>query len=139
MNEQYNQHGSFSWCELMTNNAQEAKAFYEQLFGWETEDIILPDMAYSLIKKDGKEIGGGIVEMPDRPAMWSAYVTVNDVDETVQLAKQLGAAVLLPPQDIPNVGRISVIQDPQGASINLIAYLNRCCESQGTDQVSGVR
>jgi len=130
MDDQYRQHGAFSWCELMTTDLQEAKAFYAQLFGWETEDMVFPDMTYSLIKKDGKEIGGGIFAMPDRPAMWSTYVTVNDVDETVQLAEQLGATVLLPPYDIPNVGRISVIKDPQGATINLITYRNSFCENQ---------
>jgi predicted enzyme related to lactoylglutathione lyase len=56
------------------------------------------------------------------PPMWGAYVTVDNVDLTAKTAEQLGAKLLVPPTDIPNVGRFCVIQDPQGAVINAITY-----------------
>ena len=52
--------------------------------------------------------------------MWGAYVTVDDADATAKTAENLGAKLLLPPTDIPKVGRFCVIQDPQGAVINAI-------------------
>jgi predicted enzyme related to lactoylglutathione lyase len=56
------------------------------------------------------------------PPQWGAYVTVDDVDLTAKKAAKLGGKVLVPPQDIPGVGRFSVLQDPQGAMISVITY-----------------
>ena len=49
------------------------------------------------------------------PAHWNLYVTVANVDESVKRAEALGAKVLAPPFDVMDVGRMAVIQDPQGA------------------------
>jgi uncharacterized protein len=125
MNEQFKQHGAFSWCELMTTDTNAAKAFYTKLFGWETEDMSMPEMTYTVVKVEGKGIGG-IMSIPkgaqDMQPKWGAYVTVDDVDQTARTAEQLGAKLCMPPRDIPNVGRFCVIEDPQGAVICAITY-----------------
>ena len=54
------------------------------------------------------------------PPHWSMYVTVADCDERAARATQLGGKLYMPPTDIPNVGRFSVIADPQGATFNII-------------------
>lgn len=59
------------------------------------------------------------------PPNWGVYVTVDDVDATAKLAAEMAGKVCLPPQDIPQVGRFCVLQDPQGAMINVITYLPR--------------
>jgi len=56
------------------------------------------------------------------PPHWGAYVTVDDVDATARRAEELGGKVLVPPQDIPGVGRFCVVQDPQGAVISAMTY-----------------
>jgi predicted enzyme related to lactoylglutathione lyase len=56
------------------------------------------------------------------PPNWGCYVTVSDVDATAAKAEELGGKILMPPTDIPNVGRFSVLQDPQGAVISEITY-----------------
>jgi predicted enzyme related to lactoylglutathione lyase len=126
MDEQFKQHGAFSWCELMTTDADAAKAFYTKLFGWDTEEMSMPGMTYTVVKAGGKGIGG-IMSIPKEaqgmPPRWGAYVTVDDVDLTARTAEQLGAKLCMPPQDIPNVGRFCVIQDPQGAVICAITYI----------------
>jgi len=127
MDEQFKQHGAFSWCELMTTDAEAAKDFYTKLFGWDTEAMSMPGMTYTMVKAGGKGIGG-IMAMPkDAPPgmspIWGSYVTVDDVDATARTAEQLGAKLLVPPQDIPKVGRFCVIQDPQGAVISAITYM----------------
>jgi len=40
---------------------------------------------------------------------------VSDVDASAGKAKQLGAKLMVPPQDIEKLGRFSVVADPQGA------------------------
>jgi predicted enzyme related to lactoylglutathione lyase len=126
MDEQCKQHGAFSWCELMTTDVDAAKVFYTKLFGWDTEDMSMPGMTYTVIKAGDKGIGG-IMSIPkeaqETPPMWGAYVTVDDVDLTARTAEQLGDRLCVPPRDIPNVGRFCVIQDPQGAIINVITYI----------------
>jgi uncharacterized protein len=125
MDEQFIQHGAFSWCELMTTDVEAAKAFYTKLFGWDSEVMSMPGMTYTVVKVGGKGIGG-IMTIPKEakgtPPMWGTYVTVDDVDLTARTAEQLGAKILVPPMDIPTVGRFCVIQDPQGAVINAITY-----------------
>jgi predicted enzyme related to lactoylglutathione lyase len=59
------------------------------------------------------------------PAHWGIYVTVEDVDATAKLAGQMGAKVIVPPMDIPNVGRFCTFQDPQGAYLSAITYLKK--------------
>jgi len=128
MDEQFKQHGAFSWCELITTDADAAKVFYTKLFGWDTEDMSIPGMNYTVVKAGGKGIGG-IMSMPKEaqgmPPMWGAYVTVDDVDLTARTAEQLGARLWVTPRDIPDVGRFCVIQDPQGAVISAITYIKR--------------
>lgn len=125
MDEQFKQHGAFSWCELMTGDVEAAKEFYSKLFGWELKDADMPGMTYTLINVGGKGIGG-IMAMPEKagpmPPSWGAYVTVDDVDAVAGNAVELGGKVLVPPTEIPGVGRFCVIQDPQGAYINAISY-----------------
>jgi len=128
MDEQLKTHGAFSWCELMTTDANAAKDFYTKLFGWTTEEMsVTPGMTYTVVKVGGKGIGG-IMSMPSQapgmPPHWACYVTVTDVDAVAKNAQQLGGKILMEPQDIPTVGRFCVIQDPQGAVISAITYAN---------------
>jgi hypothetical protein len=53
------------------------------------------------------------------------YISVADCDERAAKAKQLGAAICVPPTDIPNVGRFSVITDAQGAVFSLVQLTAR--------------
>ena len=59
------------------------------------------------------------------PPAWGGYVTVNDVDAVVAKVAGLGGQVLMPPTDIPTVGRFATIQDPQGATLSLITYAKK--------------
>ena len=117
--------GAFSWCELMTSDPGAATEFYKTLFGWTIEPMNM-GMPYNVLKV-GESAIGGIMGMPPgappgMPPMWAAYVTVPDVDALVGKVQGLGGKVMMPPADIPNVGRVAVIQDPQGAMLNVIAY-----------------
>ena len=122
------QAGAFSWNELMTTDVNGAKAFYGELFGWGMQDIQPCGMDYTMAKLGDTEIAG-IMAIPESaagmPPTWGAYVTVNDVDALLPRVEKLGGKVFLPPQDIPDVGRFAVIQDPQGAMLSLITYLKQ--------------
>jgi predicted enzyme related to lactoylglutathione lyase len=59
------------------------------------------------------------------PPAWISYVTVDDVDASAKLAEKLGGKIMVGPRDIPDVGRFAVLNDPQGASIAIIAYAKK--------------
>lgn len=114
--------GRFVWRELMTKDASRAKAFYAELFGWRLEEVDMgPGGTYVLAYKGDKQIGG-IFPAPaemQMPSMWSSYVSVNDVDAATAAVKQHGGQVYMDPKDIPDVGRFSMIADPDGAVVAL--------------------
>ncbi len=122
-------HGMINWNELMTSDPDGAKAFYGALLGWEMKEYPVEDCNYTVIKAGDREIGGIMCLPPEAKALnapphWGCYITVDDVDVTVAKAIELGAQVIIAPRDIPEVGRFTVIRDPQGAVINFITYAN---------------
>jgi predicted enzyme related to lactoylglutathione lyase len=112
--------GRFVWYDLMTSDSDAAKTFYTGVMGWGTEVWENPGMSYTMWKAGETPIGG-IMKRPEQaggaPPQWLAYVAVPDVDATTSRAQELGGKVIVPPTDIPTVGRFSVIADPQGATM----------------------
>jgi predicted enzyme related to lactoylglutathione lyase len=113
--------GTFSWTDLTTPDQAGAKEFYTGLFGWEAVDNPIGENAvYSMMLLDGKPVAA-ISPQPEQqreagvPPMWNSYVTVESADDTARRAKELGAHVHAEPFDVLDVGRMAVIQDPQGA------------------------
>ena len=126
MEDVYKTHGTCSWFELMTTDVAAAKDFYTKLFGWTTEEIPMEGGTYNVIKVADKAVAGMMTMPPEVqsvPPHWGVYVTVDDVDATAKLAEEMGAKILVPPRDIPKVGRFCVIQDPQGAALAAISYV----------------
>lgn len=123
----YRTQGAFSWNELMTTDPDAALAFYGALLGWTTQKMPMPDGDYHVVRV-GETSVGGVMAMPPgakaggMPPAWGSYVTVTDVDATARKATELGGKVVHGPHDIPGVGRMAVIVDPQGAALNVIAY-----------------
>ncbi len=117
--------GTFCWNELMTRNLPAAKAFYTKLLGWTTEEMDMGPAGTYTIWKKGDTSCGGMMQIPQgpghekTPVHWMSYVTVDNVDAATKKAQTLGAKIQVPPTDIPNIGRFSIIADPTGASVGL--------------------
>jgi predicted enzyme related to lactoylglutathione lyase len=127
MDARLKKHGAISWSELMTSDVTAAKSFYQKLFGWVFDDMPMEKMTYSVVKVNGEGTAGIMPMPPDAgpmPPAWGLYVTVDDVDATVEKAVSMGGKICMPPCDIPGVGRICAMQDPQGAHISIIRYFN---------------
>ena len=127
MADRFKTHGDFSWCELMTNDVEASKKFYSELLGWTTQDMPMEGgEPYTVVKAADQGVAG-IMKMPKEvppgvPPHWQPYVTVKDVDAAAKKAEELGATAIVPPTDVPNVGRFYVFKDPQGAVLALIQY-----------------
>jgi len=114
--------GRFFWRELMCRDADDAKRFYGELFGWKMTESDMP--GYILIHHDGREIGGVLQmteDMSDVPPSWQGYVAVTDVDAVAAAAKEHGGTVAVEPRDIPQVGRFTVFGDPAGAHLSAMS------------------
>jgi len=114
--------GSFSWTDLATTDPAAAKKFYGEVFGWTADDQPMPpgQASYALEKIKGKSVAGisGMMEEQKKAGMpphWTAYFTVQNVDEATKKATSLGGKALMPPMDVMDVGRMAVIEDPAGA------------------------
>jgi uncharacterized protein len=121
-------HGVFSWAELATTDVEGAKRFYAGLLGWTTEQAPVEGMSYTLVKAGDDQVGGIMGTQcagGEMPPHWGIYITVDDVDAIARKAGELGGTVLMPPTDIPNVGRISALRDPQGVMFSVITYLKK--------------
>jgi hypothetical protein len=113
--------GTFSWVDLTTTDQAGAKDFYSGLFGWEiTDNPVGDDMVYSMATIGGKSVAA-ISPQPQQqremgaPPVWNSYITVASADAAAAKAGELGATVHAPAFDVMDVGRMAVIQDPQGA------------------------
>ena len=113
--------GTFSWTDLTTTDQEAAKQFYSSLFGWQATDSPVGDGAvYSMMSIGGKDVAA-ISAQPEQqreagaPPAWNSYVTVESADRALERAQQLGATVHAPAFDVLDVGRMGVVQDPQGA------------------------
>jgi predicted enzyme related to lactoylglutathione lyase len=103
--------------ELHTGDLSSARAFYSKLLHWRTQQIDTTSGSYQALELGGG-LGGGIVECAtDRP-LWLPYVDVTRIDTATDLARRLGASVLLEPREGP-AGWRSVIATPEAGEIAL--------------------
>lgn len=117
-------HGSIHWSELMTNDVEAAKSFYGATAGWEFEDAPMPGFTYTLCKVDGVPIAGMMpIEAMGQDGVtphWMTYVAVTDIDEVAGKVEASGGKVLSAPFDVPNVGRIAILADADGAVVGMM-------------------
>jgi len=123
-----NAQGRFVWYELTTTDMAAARTFYAAVLGWRAHDVSMPGMDYALFTA-GKATVASVMGLPEGAAQmgaqprWMGYVGVDDVDATAERIRQLGGAVHVPPEDIPDVSRFSVVADPQAAMFALFKGL----------------
>lgn len=110
--------GRFVWFELVSDAAAKARAFYSELFGWKVEEIEMGGgMRYPMIKLAGDKGIGGFAPLP-KPGLsphWLSYVSVEDVDASARTVVEKGGKKLMDGFDVPGVGRMTPVADPQGA------------------------
>ena len=116
--------GGWCWNELHTTDPAKALAFYEKVFGFSHRSLVGPDVTYHILSNGGVDRGGVTDQLASgvRP-YWLPYVAVDDADATIARARKLGATICVGPEDIPNVGRFGVLQDPTGASLAILKPL----------------
>ncbi len=112
---------NFTWHEVYAPDAQKAIDFYTQALDFGTTSMDMGEMKYHMLTKDGHGVcgvmGTNTPEMQGVPPHWSVFLAVDDVDARLAKCLALGAKVVHGPMDIPTVGRMVLIEDPQGAHL----------------------
>ena len=114
--------GGYIWYELMTPDPERSKAFYDAVVGWDIGPAVAEYNGYRMIGRSDGKFAGGVLPLTDemqqhgaRPA-WLGYVYVPDADLALAAIEAAGGKTQMAATDIPNVGRIAMVTDPQGAA-----------------------
>ena len=120
-------HSPFIWHELVTSDQKRSGAFFCQLFGWTRKEVDAgPFGIYTLFQRDDQDVAGMMNPTPDTPekgSYWHSYIAVDDVEDCARRVPSLGGRVVVPPHDVPDVGRICVVADPTDALAHLMQPL----------------
>ncbi len=111
------------WYELMTTDPSAAEKFYDNVVGWSSSPFPSSPQPYTVFKRSGDVQVAGLMKTPDgmnMPPFWSMYVAVPNLDEAVTHIKRLGGSELSGIIDVPTVGRMQMLKDPQGAAFYII-------------------
>lgn len=116
--------GAPCWTELATSDTKKATRFYEQVFGWRAKGPEGP-MGYVELELGGKSVAGMFTPSAGQNEAregWAIYFDVDNLEGTLERAGRLGGKTLVPPKDVPQLGRFAVLEDPQGASFALFQH-----------------
>ena len=116
--------GALTWLELTTRDVEGSKAFYGAVFGWTARESPMMGPPYQVWELNGQTVAGmlpmaGPGWPDDLSPHWMIYFAVDDCDETVALAQELGGRVIGAPENFP-MGRYAIIEDPQGGTFSVL-------------------
>jgi predicted enzyme related to lactoylglutathione lyase len=113
---------TFVWHELYVPSSEAAIDFYSKALEFGSLAMPMGEMGdYTMLTKNGQPVCGVLSttgsNMQGVPPHWSVYLAVDDVDARVAKCEELGGKLVHGPMDVPTVGRMALIADPQGAHI----------------------
>jgi len=112
----------FVWYELATSDVDAALGFYGALLGWTAQDFPgNTETRYVIVTANGKGVGG-VMTLPAGMSepFWLGYVGTNDIDAATASFTGAGGTLHRGPWEIPQVGRLALVSDPQGAGLAMI-------------------
>jgi predicted enzyme related to lactoylglutathione lyase len=107
------------WYELMTSDMKAAEAFYGTVVGWKTAPFDGAGRPYTMFNRSADVPVGGVMTKPDEvkaPPFWAMYVGVPKLEEAASHIKRLGGSAHTEVIEVPDVGRMQMMTDPQGAA-----------------------
>jgi predicted enzyme related to lactoylglutathione lyase len=107
------------WYELMTTDMKAAETFYRNVVGWTSAPFEGSPQPYTMFNRRGEVPVAGVLTRPaevSAPPFWAMYVGVPKLEEAATHIKRLGGGECSPVIEVPTVGRMQMMKDPQGAS-----------------------
>jgi predicted enzyme related to lactoylglutathione lyase len=117
--------GSITWVDLSVSNAEEVKDFYTKVIGWKSSPHDMGEYHdFDIKTPESDQTVAGICHTrgpnANIPSQWLVYITVEDVEKSIQRCIELGGKVFDGPRWMGK-SRFCVIQDPAGAVAALIS------------------
>lgn len=116
--------GSIGWMDLTVADADATRDFYQQVAGWAAESVSMGGYSDYAMKPVGGAPVAGICHARGQntglPACWLMYITVADLEASMERTRALGGQVVYGPRDLGGYGRMCVIRDNAGAAVGLI-------------------
>ena len=115
-----NEIGSITWADLTVNDADQLRDFYKEVVGWNDVTVSMSDYNdYCMNSPGTDQTTAGICHARGQnaglPPMWLIYITVADLDQSMESCRRKGGKILSGLREMPGQGRFCVIQDPAGA------------------------
>lgn len=110
-------HGVPSWVDIGTPDLAAGLRFYQDLFGWEAQDMGEEAGRYNIVSKNGRQVAALSPAQDPGPPRWTTYVNVDDVDDIAKRVESAGGTVVVPPMDVMSAGRMAIFADTTGAVI----------------------
>lgn len=114
----------FIWHELVTSNQDKSGEFFCKLLGWQNKQVDAGHFGtYTIFKSGENDVAGMMTPTSDTPyenAYWHSYIAIDDIEKCAKQAIELGGSLIVPPHDVPDIGRICIVGDPMGAIAHLM-------------------
>jgi uncharacterized protein len=115
-----NEIGAITWMDLTVQNADQIRDFYQAVVGWKPDAVDMGGYSdYNMSSPETKEPKAGVCHArggnADLPAQWLIYITVANLDESMENCRREGGKIISGPRSVTGHGRYCVIQDPAGA------------------------
>ena len=111
------------WYELMTTDTPAAETFYRNVVGWTSAPFEASPQPYTVFKRSPQAQVAGLMQRPadmQMPPFWAMYIGVPNLEEALAHITRQGGRELSPVIDVPTVGRLQMVADPQGAAFYII-------------------
>lgn len=126
------------WYELMTTDMKAAETFYQKVVGWTTAPFEESPAPYSMFKRPGDVPVAGVLARPegmDAPPFWAMYIGVPKLEDGAAHVTSLGGSECSPVIDVPTVGRMQMMADPQGAAFYIYEPASAAQQPEGPAEV----
>ena len=126
------------WYELLTTDEAAAETFYRNVVGWTTSKFDGAEQPYTMFHRSPEEPVAGVMTRPEgmnSPPFWTMYVGVPKLEDAMAQVERLGGSALSPVISIPDVGRMRMMLDPQGAAFCLYEPSSPPTTPEGPAQV----
>lgn len=110
--------GKILWYELLTTDMKAAEAFYTKVVGWTVSSFEGAPQPYDMFMRTAEAPAAGVMDIPEGmefPPRWEMYVGVEKLEDAVAHIERLGGQALGPVIDVPTIGRMRTMMDPQSA------------------------
>ena len=112
--------------EIPAKDLEKLKKFYSGVFGWKIDkgsDEMSEGMEYWLVSTvpvDDQQrpmrpgVNGGLYKESSKARKPVNYISVESADEYIAKIKKFGGKIIVPKQEVPQVGWTAVAEDPEG-------------------------